>query len=72
MDTKTDNWIKAINFDQLPWINVIDQDGRSSYYARLYNVKTLPTSFLINPDGEIVMINPSKEQMVSTFDYALK
>ena len=72
LDTKTDNWIKAINFDQLPWINVIDQDGRSSYYARLYNVKTLPTSFLINPDGEIVMINPSKEQMVSTFDYALK
>ncbi len=72
LDTKTENWIKAINFDQLPWINVIDQDGRSSYYARLYNVKTLPTSYLINPDGEIVLINPSKEQMVSTFDYALK
>lgn len=72
LDTKKESWKSAISFDQLPWINVIDQDGRSSYYARIYNVKTLPTSFLINPEGEIVMVNPTKGQLVSTFDYALK
>lgn len=72
LDTKEENWTKAIKFDQLPWINVIDLNGRMSYFAKIYNVKTLPTSFLINPDREIVMVNPSKEQLLSTFEYALK
>lgn len=72
LDTKTENWVRAINFDQLPWINVIDLNGRTSYYAKLYNVRTLPTSYLINPEGEIVSVNPSKKQLESTFQYALK
>ena len=72
LDTKIENWISAINFDQLPWINVIDIDGRTSYYAKLYNVKALPTSYLINSKGEIVSVNPSNEQLVSIFDFNLK
>lgn len=72
LDTKIDNWINAINFDQLPWINVIDVDGRTSYYAKLYNVKTLPTSYLINSKGDIISVNPSKEQLISIFDFNLK
>jgi peroxiredoxin len=72
LDTKKENWTRAIDFDQLPWINVIDLNGRMSYFAKIYNVKTLPTSFLINPDREIVLVNPTKEQLLSTFEYALK
>lgn len=72
LDTKRENWVKAINFDQLPWINVIDLDGRTSYYAKIYNVKKIPTSYLINPEGEIVSANPSKKELESTFEYALK
>jgi len=72
LDTKKENWLRAIKFDQLPWINVIDLNGRSSYYAKIYNVKTLPTSYLINPEGDIILVNPSKKQLLSTFEYALK
>ncbi|MBI9055910.1 MAG: redoxin domain-containing protein [Bacteroidales bacterium] len=72
LDTKIENWEKAIKFDQLPWINVIDQNGRMSYYAKIYNIRKLPTSFLINPSGEIAFVNPSKEQLLSTFKYSLK
>jgi peroxiredoxin len=72
LDTKVENWVRLINFDQLPWINVIDLNGRTSYYAKIYNVNNLPTSYLINPDGEIVMTNPSKKDLLSTFEYALK
>lgn len=72
LDTKIENWKRSVNFDQLPWINVIDTDGRTSYYARLYNVKKIPANFLINPEGEIIMVNPSKKEMVETFEYALK
>lgn len=72
LDTKKENWLRAVKFDQLPWINVIDINGRSSYYAKIYNVKTLPTSYLINPDGDIILIDPSKKQLLSTFEFALK
>lgn len=72
LDTKIENWTKAIKFDQLPWINVIDVSGRMSYYAKIYNVKTLPTSYLINPEGEIFFVNPSMKQLNSTFEYNLK
>jgi len=72
LDTKEENWSRAIKFDQLPWINVIDLNGRTSYFAKIYNVRKLPTSFLINPEGEIVSVNPSKDQLLSTFEYALK
>jgi len=72
LDTKKESWTRAINFDQLPWINVIDLNGRTSYFAKIYNVSTLPTSFLINPEGEIVLKNPTKNQLTSTFEYALK
>ncbi len=72
LDTKKENWVKAISFDELPWINVIDLDGRMSYYAKLYNVKKIPTSYLINPEGEIISTNPSKRELESTFEYALK
>ena len=72
LDTKIENWSRAINFDQLPWINVIDQNGRTSYYAKIYNVRTLPASFLINPEGEIISVDPTKGQLESTFQYAFK
>ncbi|MBU8892572.1 MAG: redoxin domain-containing protein [Bacteroidales bacterium] len=72
LDTKTESWKRLIKFDRLPWINVIDLNGRTSYSAKIYNVKTLPTSYLINPEGDIVLINPSGKQLISTFDYALK
>lgn len=72
LDTKKENWINSINFDQLPWINVIDTNGRTSYYARIYNVQKIPASFLINPEGEIVMVNPSQRQLKETFEHALK
>jgi len=72
LDTKRENWLRAVRFDQLPWINVIDLNGRSSYNAKIFNVKTLPTSYLINPEGDIVLVNPTKKQLLSTFEYALK
>jgi thiol-disulfide isomerase/thioredoxin len=72
LDTKEENWLNAIKFDQLPWINVIDINGRTSYYAKIYNVKTLPTSYLINPEGDIILANPTKKQLLSTFEFALK
>jgi hypothetical protein len=47
-------WANAIIFDQLSWINVIEQDVRNSQIIRLYNLNRIPVSFLISPEGEIL------------------
>lgn len=39
--------------DNLPWVCVRDGAGAYSNYVRLYNVKSLPTYFLIGRDNEL-------------------
>lgn len=40
--------------ESLPWICVYDQDGTASSYINLYQVKTLPSYFLIDRAGNVV------------------
>jgi len=47
-------WINAIKYDELNWINVNEQTFPNSRAAGVYNVKNVPTSFLINKEGEPV------------------
>jgi thiol-disulfide isomerase/thioredoxin len=60
-DEAQDAWIKAINKDQLPWIQVLR--GRKSDTATnktkndingLFGIQSLPTLILINPEGIII------------------
>jgi len=53
LDTKKEKWENAILFDELPWINVSDLQGRNSMTTKIYNVQKLPTTFLIR-QGEII------------------
>lgn len=46
-------WASVVKSQDLPWINVNDGLGSASPAIRLYNVSTVPTSYLI-ADGEIV------------------
>ena len=48
-------WKQAIAQDQLPWTNVCECDGDLDNAFLVYNVKTLPTTYLIGRDG--LMIN---------------
>lgn len=40
--------------ENLPWICVFEKDGTASSYINLYQVKTLPTYFLIDRDGNVI------------------
>lgn len=47
-------WEEAIKKDKLPWVNVCDfQEGASRPFM-IYNVKHVPTTFLINRNGEMI------------------
>ncbi len=54
LDKNKSEWLKAIRFDELDWVNVIDLDESASEAARIYNVKSLPASYLINKSGEVL------------------
>lgn len=47
-------WEDALAAQRLPWITVCDFEGASSDAAWKYNVKTLPTTFLISREGRIL------------------
>ncbi len=53
-DSELESWVAAINYDELPWINVSELSYPESSVARLYNVTEIPSYFLIDRQGQIV------------------
>ena len=56
----------------LPWIRVFDKRSMYSQVALNYNVKSLPTSFLLNREGEIVKRIESIENLEADIKSVLK
>jgi peroxiredoxin len=54
LDQKKDNWVKAINDDQLNWTQLSDLAFWQNAAAQLYSVKAIPQNFLVDPDGKII------------------
>lgn len=53
-DTERDLWLRAINLQQLPWTNVCDFRGSNSIPLTLYNIRKLPSNFIIDKTGQII------------------
>jgi hypothetical protein len=70
LDTETENWKKAVKFDELPWISVGGK-GRNQYYGKVYNITELPTDFLLNKNREIISKTPEIDDLKRTLSIAL-
>jgi len=58
LDKTKDAWIKAIEKDNLTWkYHVSDLKYWDSQPARQYSVRSIPSNFLINPEGKIIAKN---------------
>lgn len=57
LDDNLEKWTKAIDKDQLSWINVSDLGGWQSSAAKLYNVTAIPKNFLLDKQGRIIAKN---------------
>lgn len=58
LDQKEDKWKEAIAQDKLAWpAHVSDLGGWNSAAAAQYNVRSIPSSFLIDKDGKIIAKN---------------
>ncbi|MBR4849733.1 MAG: AhpC/TSA family protein [Alistipes sp.] len=53
-DTSKAAWITAVQEQALPWISVCDFLGEASPMLRAYNVRKLPSNFLIDRKGNII------------------
>jgi peroxiredoxin len=54
LDEKRASWLKAIKTDSLPWIHLSDLKGFNNSVALQYGVQSVPTNFLIDPNGVII------------------
>ena len=57
LDQDKGKWEKAIKDDNLTWRHVSDLGGWQSSAAALYSVRSIPATFLLDPQGRIVARN---------------
>jgi len=71
LDSELESWMRAIQYDELTWINVSELNFPDSYIGQLYNIQELPTSFLINREGDIVSKNSTLRNLDIMIPYLL-
>lgn len=59
LDKTHADWVKGIQDDNLSqWTHVSDLKYWNSEGAQIYGVRSIPSSFLLDPDGKIIAKNP--------------
>lgn len=72
LDSDKENWVEAIQEDQLSWNQVSELKGWQSVIARNYGVTSIPTNFLIDPNGNIIAIGLRGEALKGKLSEVLK
>lgn len=54
MDKDKSAWLKAIEEDKVPWIQVADLNAPQNKVGLLYDVSMIPACYLIDPEGKII------------------
>lgn len=72
-DRRKEDWLKALEQDQLPWKQVIDKSlqDKSSRISALYAIHFWPSMVLIDPQGMIVGKAEDKLQLVEWLEERL-
>jgi peroxiredoxin len=61
-DTKKESWLKAIEKDELPWLQVSDLN-KNNTASLIYGINEIPNNFLINQKGKIIERNLRGEKL---------
>ena len=54
-DNSTDAWRRAVRYDELPWVSLIDTRYPNSIIAGNYNITSIPTNYLISKDNVTIL-----------------
>ena len=66
LDVDKSNWMKAIEMDKLSWTNVSDLNGWQNMVARKFGIRSVPSSFLLDPQGKIIFKNLRGDDLLKT------
>jgi len=69
VEQNKENWSAAIRADSLMWpYHLISMGNFDSPMINAYNVKQIPTRFLINPKGIIIAVDPTLEEVAKMLE----
>jgi peroxiredoxin len=63
LDSKKEEWVKAISEDKLTWTQVSDLLRGNSAAAKLYAISSIPSNFLLDEKGTIIAKNIRGEDL---------
>ena len=66
LDRTKDDWLKAIEDDNLTWAHVSDLSYWQNSAAQLYAVNSIPSSLLVDKNGKIIAKNKRGEELRET------
>ena len=72
LDRTREQWVAAIEKDQLTWTHVSDLKDWNSDVALLYAIRWVPTSFLLDPNGVILAVGLEGEALLNKLEDVLK
>ncbi len=70
VDKNKEQWEKAIEADQLPWVQLSTLEGWGEV-SDTYGVKAIPQNFLLDPDGIIIGKNLEPEHLIEKLEVLL-
>lgn len=71
LDRTKDQWVAAIEKDQLTWTHVSDLKDWNSDVALLYAIRWVPTSFILDPNGVILAVGLEGEDLLKKLEEIL-
>ncbi len=70
IDENREAWLRAIEIDKLNWTNVGDMEGSVSA-VNSYNITTVPSNYLLDPEGKIIAKNLQGPALYQTLNEIL-
>lgn len=72
LDNSKEKWLEAIKTDGLAWTQVSDLQGWENAAAQLYNIRSIPSNVLLDPDGKIIARNLFEKDLMNKLDEIFK
>lgn len=64
LDTEKSDWKTAINEDGTTWKHVIEKAGPAALSTK-WKIEYIPSTFLLDKEGKLVAVDPSKDKIES-------
>jgi thiol-disulfide isomerase/thioredoxin len=69
VESNRESWLSAIEADGLSWpYHLITMGDFDTPVVKSYHVKQIPTRFLINPEGVIISVDPTLDEIAKTLE----